>query len=440
MAALPLGFLMLPGNFVMAALLTRNFGLAEGWYGLIVSLPAWCNVIQIALVPLLSRFFSPKTLTISGAWLQLTAWLILAIMLPSLPIDDPHAAGIFFLAFFALSSLLGSVVGITWTSWIQEWIPSRVRGKYFGYRNRLITIGSVLFLLSVGRILGWFDDSLQGYQIVLLVGIALRAISVAGQHWIFSDDGSMRIRESFHWKDYPMILRSSAGLRLFTIFGAIFGFATSVIGPFYNVFMYEQLNLSVERVSFLVVISSIGGAISFPAWGQLLDRYGNKPVLIFCLLCWQAQNYLWCFLTPGIAWLLYFMWAWGGVFGAGYFLASFNLLLRLMPATAKTTGISLYLAITSLMAAVAPIIGGQFFSIAFAAGADPFMTYRFAFLVQPTLCILGCVVVFFKIQEPRSASVRAVVGAMRSMRQIGTLLGLSFLVNYTFLRRKKKGD
>jgi MFS family permease len=428
----------LPGNFVIAALLTRNFGLNEGWFGLIASLPAWCNVVQILLMPALARHFNPKTTTIAMAWLHLACWTALAFVLPFLPVDNPGKTALFFVVFFLFSSLLASMTGVSWTSWIQEWIPERVRGRYFGYRNRLITFGSVLFLLGVGKLLGLLDNALIGYQIVILFGAVLRCVSIVGQHFILSDDGMGKPKERVAWSQYPAILTSSPGLGLFVAFGAVFGFATGVVGPFYNVFMYELLELSVSKVSFLVILSSVGGALSFPAWGGMLHKHGNKPVLIFCLVAWQVQNYLWCVLTPGTAWILYFMWAWGGIFAAGYFMASFNLLLKLVPAKTKTTGISIYVAITSLAAAVAPVIGGQIYRIAFSNDLDPWLTYRATFLLQPTLCLLGCLILV-RIHEPRSASVRTVIGAMRSMRQIGTLLGLSFLVNYTFLRPRRGG-
>src|SRR5690606_9426340 len=104
---------------------------------------------------------------------------------------------------------------------------------------------------------------------------------------------------------------------------------------------------------------------------------------------------------------------------------------------AKTTGISLYVAITSLVAAVAPILGGQFFAWAARAGFDPLRTYHLSFLIQPTLCILAGLILL-KIHEPQSARVRDVIGAMRSTRQIGALFGLGFLVNYTFFKTRKK--
>lgn len=437
MAALPIVFLSLPANFIIAALLTKNFGLSEGWFGLIVSLPAWSNVLQLALIPLLSRWMNAKRLTLTAAWVHVACWLLLALALPFLNFDNPALAGLFFTLFFAFSSVVAAMVGVSWTSWIQEWIPGRVRGKYFGNRNRLITLGSVAFLLGSGKLLGFFDDSLTGYQMILFLAIGLRVLSIVGQHGILSSGKIKPAVERYRWRDYPGILREAPSLFIFMVFGALFGFATNLIGPFYMIFMYEMIGLSVTQVSWLIIIASIGGALSFPGWGRLLNKFGNKPVMIFGLGLWQIQNYLWCILTPENAWLLYPMWAFGGVTSAGYLLGSFNLLLKLMPPQAKTTGISIYLAITSLVAAIAPILGGLFFTWSASTGFDMMRTYHLSFLIQPTLCLLGCLILL-RIHEPASSKVRDVVGAMRSMRQIGALFGLPFLANYTFLKARKK--
>jgi MFS family permease len=438
MVALPLVFLSLPANFIIAALLTKNFGVSEAWFGVIASLPAWSNVVQIVLIPILSRWMPPKALTLTTAWLHLGCWLVFTLLLPLLSFESPQATGLFFLVFFLISSLLAALVGVSWTSWIQEWIPGKVRGKYFGNRNRLVTIGTIAFLLTSGKLLGFFESSIVGYQILLLIAILLRAASIIGQHRILSANKQERHVENYRWRDYPEILRGAPALVTFIIFGCVFNFGTSLIGPFYTIFMYDQIGLTVTQVSWLIMIASLGGALSFPGWGKLLDKYGNKPVIVFCLTAWQLQNLLWCILTPSLSWLLYPMWLWGGVTSAGYVLGTFNLMLKVMPPKAKTTGISLFVAITSLVAAVAPILGGQIFTWSAAAGFDPLRTYHLSFVIQPVLCI-SAAIILLRINEPQSARVRDVIGAMRSTRQIGALFGLSFLVNYTFFKVGKKG-
>ena len=62
--AMPWQLLTLPGNFVIAALLTQYYGLGKATYGLIVSLPMWSNAAQIVVLPWLARFLTPKELAI----------------------------------------------------------------------------------------------------------------------------------------------------------------------------------------------------------------------------------------------------------------------------------------------------------------------------------------------------------------------------------------
>lgn len=84
MVALPIVFLSLPANFIIAALLTKNFGLSAGWFGVIASLPAWSNVVQLSLLPLLTRWLNAKHLTLIAAWGTLG---LLARLCPDSPVS-----------------------------------------------------------------------------------------------------------------------------------------------------------------------------------------------------------------------------------------------------------------------------------------------------------------------------------------------------------------
>src|SRR5690606_3384444 len=107
-------------------------------FGLIVSLPAWCNVLQMLVMPFFSRHWSQKSITLLFSWLHLAVWIALGFALPHIPPGNGEVAGRVFFLLFALSSLFHSMVGVAWTSWVQEWVPARLRGKFFGRRNRAL--------------------------------------------------------------------------------------------------------------------------------------------------------------------------------------------------------------------------------------------------------------------------------------------------------------
>lgn len=435
---MPIVFLTLPGNFIVAMLLTQTFGLGEAIFGLIVSLPAWCNVLQLFLVPVLSRRYSQKAVTLAFSWLHLGAWLAMGIALTMIPRDDPATAGGAFLLLFGLAAGFQAVVGVSWTSWVQEWVPGRVRGKYFGRRNRLLQLSTVLFLLAGGEILtrSHARDSVLGFQIIIAASVVLRLGSIFAQHRILGTTVTSSVDARLDLRSQLRLIAQNQPLLALFAFGAVFGFATSLFGPFFNVFLYEALHLTVAEVSMLFVISSVTGAIALPAWGQFLDRYGNRPTMYIALVAWMVPGFCWALLTPANTWILKILYASGGVFSAGFVLGQFNLLLKLVPPAAKTAAISLNVAATSLASAIGPIIGGLLLDRAWDLGFDRLPVYHSMAVVHHFIIIVAGLMVL-RIAEPKSSPLSQVVGAMRSSRQIFALLGMSFLVNYVFT---KSGD
>jgi MFS family permease len=437
--AMPIVYLALPGNFIIALLLTQVFQLSDSTFGLIVSLPAWCNVAQLIIIPFLGKIWSQKTITLIFSWLHLFVWSAMGAALPFIPQDNIKTAGQVLFLFFLFSSLLQAMVGVSWTSWIQEWIPSRIRGKFFGKRNRTLQVSTILFILGTTFCLNIFEESnaILGFQIIIYGSVFLRIISIVYQQKILStsDQNSGEIVHNI--KAQIRFILQSKPLKLFFLFGALFGFSTSFLGPFFTVFLYEVMGLGVDDLAIYTIVASIAGAVSLPAWGRLLDIYGNRPVILVILFLWMFLGYSWCFVTPERTWILYFAFASGGLFSAGFILGTFNLLLKLIPKEAKTTAISLQVAITSATAAIAPIIGGFLLEQASTSGVDKLKTFQAMGFVHHTLILLSGLILF-KIAEQKSAPLNQVIGAMRSFRQIGALTGLTFFANYTFTRRKRR--
>jgi MFS family permease len=233
------------------------------------------------------------------------------------------------------------------------------------------------------------------------------------------------------------IVLESKSLLPFIAFGAVWAFAANCFGPFYHVFMFEQLQFDAFRVGLLATIAQLTGALALPAWGHLLDRYGNKSVMTFSLILWQVQNLVWCFLEPANRDLTYGMWVWGGATSAGFILGQFTLLLKLIPLEAKNLAIGVNLAVVSLVAAVAPIVGGTILTWALARWpADPLAVYHACFLAQPAIALAGGFLLL-RVREPQASSLTMVFGAMRNIRTLSGVFGLGFLANYVFYRPQK---
>lgn len=434
--ATPFVLLTIPGNVFIAALLTSVLGIDPSTYGWIVSLPAWANAAQVLLVPLFARRFSAWSLTIAFSLLNLACWFTLLILLNHIPVDDPDATGRLMLIYFAFISLTQSMAGVSWTSWIQEWVPERIRGKYFGSRNRILGLVTVAFILATGEVFNRYGESMLAFQIILGVTSGLRLLSVYLMSHIYTpwSHPEKMVHEGSLGR-FTVLLRNRA-FSTYLAFAAVLAFCFSLTGPFAPVFMTEHLSFSVSHQTRLLVIASLFSALTMPLWGRLCDRYGCRPVIMGTGTLWMLQNYLWVFLTPDLTWLLYPMWAWGGALSGGVILGGFNLVLKLTPNTLKSTGISLHLAVTSIAAATAPILAGWLISTQALPIAEGALRFRILFAIQPTV-VISSFLILARLDEPKATELSLFSGAFRTMRQVLVQNGFLIVGNLNFFRLLK---
>ncbi|MGH7955423.1 MAG: MFS transporter [Opitutaceae bacterium] len=435
--AMPLVTMSLPVNVFMTALVAKAFVLPKTTIGLISALPFVGNFLQIFFAPFLARWKTPKAITVAAAALHLASWTALGVVLPWIPRDDPAAAGRWLITWFLITSCFGAVAGVSWNAWIQEWVPYRIRGKYFGRRNGTLQFSTLTFLLIAGWSLAQWNYGVLVFQLLITGAVIMRFFSLRWQ-WI----SPARPRRhatgpALPWIDQFQVVLRSRSLLVFIGFGAVWSFAANLFGPFYHVFMFDQLELGAFEVGLLATLSQLSGAFSLPAWGHLLDRYGNKSVMAFSLILWQGQNFIWCILTPENRNVLYAMWIWGGATGAGFILGQFTLLLKLIPLEAKNIAIGFNLAVTSLVAAIAPISGGAILTWALARWTDPLAVHHVCFIAQPVLALLGAMLLL-RVHEPRASSLTMVFGAMRNIRTLSGVFGLGAFVNHVFYRPQKE--
>lgn len=433
--ASPIVTMSLPVNVFTTSLVAKGFPLSKPVIGGISSMPFVCNFLQVLITPLVTRWLPPRGTAIIAAALHTACWAWLGWKLPELSPSDPVGTGSFLLVWFFVASLFNSVLAVVWNGWMHDLVPPRLRGRYFSQRNRIGQGAILVFVLATGGVLSWGDYSAQVFQAVIAGACLCRVISL---YYFWQMPGQKPAGRAAQAAALPLgqqlqIVRRSHSLLLFIAFGALWNFAANCFGPFYHVFLFEQLNFSGTQVGLLATLTALGGMISLPVWGGLLDRFGNKATMAVALVLWQAQNFLWCVLTPANSVMLYAMWFLGGCLSAGFVLGQFTILLKLIPAEARNLSIGLNLAVTSAVAAISPIMGGAALGWLLSHGYEALDVYHAVFLVQPVVGMAACILLL-RIKEPASSPLSTVVGAMRNIRTLSGVLGLSFFVNYLFVQ------
>lgn len=425
---MPWAFISIPGNFILAALLTQFYALDKASYGLIASLPAWSNAAQIFIIPWLARFLTPKELTLGMSWFNIGLWTMFAAVLPYLPTTNaPGVARLFFI-FFLFASLSQSFLGVGWTSWVKDWVPARLRGQYFGQRNRWLNLSSVVFLLLAMSLFRWSEHALWPYQLLIGMAVAMRYGGLIWQHAIRTKSEHLDVLGR-SWISHLRENLSSRDLVIFIVFSAWTSFWLGFASPFIPVFSFEQLGFEPGTFSVLVILATISGIFGWWFWGKQVDRHGCIPVLITGLLLWEIPAYVWVFVSRDTVWMLYPQWIFGGFFATAYFAASFNLLLKLVPPGTKLAGVSLHLAVTSIAAAIAPVLSGLLLTHFLEAGAG-ILAYRVGFAFKSTLVLSG-LLILRGMREPQRSTRTSLPGAFRTMRQLLVTQGASFFASLT---------
>jgi hypothetical protein len=436
--ATPWTLLSLPGSFLMAGMLNSLFEVGPLWFGIITAMPALANALQILLIPFMARFMNVRDLTLGQCWLNTGLWLSGLTGIAFLSTDKPETAGLFFAILFCLASISLALLALGWMTWVGDFVPSRIRGRYMGGRNRLASLSGLGYMVLSLVVLHWMDASRAAYLILIGLALGTRVISVMVQHRIVSPDPTGGTIASANWTKDIIDLRAHKSLLRFILFGSVAGFWMAFCGAIAPIYAFKELGASPAAFTGYAMAGTISGAVFIRIWGELIDRHGAIPVLIISLVAWRVGDFGWTLITPDTLDWMYALWTWGGIMGTGYLLASFTLLLKLIPKTSRVAGISLNLTATSVAAAIAPILAGIILSKARDFGWEIFATYRTLIAIG----LVGCIASVFLLRgtrEPETCPTRNnIQGAMRTLRILTVNQGLTFLSNATLVVRRKK--
>lgn len=432
--AMPLVYLNLPANLVVAALLSEGLKLPPDAYGLLVSLPFWCNLLQLFIAPALFGRFRARDIFLVNIWLNIGAWSAFAGVLGLAPdYVRAHATAVAG-GFIFFCGLTTAIMAVAWTTYTQSWVPGRIRAVYFSQRNRWCQFSNLAFLLLAGAALS--RPSLEIFGAVIGASCVLRIISAVYAHHTPAEGDPVPVSGA-GWTEQWAKLRGQTMFWRMVLFGMCWGAVLNGFGAFQPVFMLTSLTESAQQASLPLSLSLLFGALALPAWGRLIERFGARPVLLVAVPLWALASLPWIFVTRETHWLLYVTWAMTGAINAGIVLAQLNLLMKLMPAGAKGFAVGCNIAAAALGTALAPIFAGQLLAWALVGWAAD-TVYHVFFAFMPLFAGLT-LLLMRRVREPRSAPVEHVVGALRNIRMLAGTLGLGFLAQALFTPRGKDG-
>lgn len=283
-----------------------------------------------------------------------------------------------------------------WQSLMSDYIPVKKRGKYFGWRNRLQGMFTVIISVSAGLILHYFGKSdIRGFTVIFVFAMICRFLA-----WVCLTQMAEPFRHTAHdayfsFIDFISQIRTSNFVK-FVIFVSIMSLSVNISAPLLAVFLLKDLGLSYAEFMGVVTIASIACFLFQTSFGRAADRLGNLRVLkiagwgiaIIPMLWMISRNLFFIFFIQFLA---------GAVWG-GFNLLVANFMMEAVSPQKRIRCISYFNVVNSISIFLGAILGG--FAI---QKLPPLFGYSYLSLFLLS-CVCRVLVMFFvsgKIKEVR---------------------------------------
>jgi MFS family permease len=266
---------------------------------------------------------------------------------------------------FGLSSVVANVAAPTVLAWLADIVPGRIRGRYF---SRRLQIGQFVGLIAT-LVIGFALDQADQLGETTLIKTLVFALSVSATCGmldfillsVIKDPPAHQPNPNLTIKELIRGPLADSNFRRFLGFTATLTFAIGFIGQFVWLYVFDVVGMSNVQANLMLVAFPLAAQmLTFPIWGKLTDRLGRRPVLIIAGILVVNGASAWVFVTPDHWWLGYTAVLLTAASWPGVEICNLNLLLGMSQSKQNGGGGSAYIAINSVVIAVAGVASGLF--------------------------------------------------------------------------------
>lgn len=403
---------------VWSAFQRQILGANDFQLGLLSAIPFAASILQIFISYVMERKRNRRFLFLSFGLLGRSFWILIGLvpyLFPGFSVD----LRIWLVIVFVVMVYSGnSCVGLGFGSLMGDLVPIRIRGSYFSVRQMISLASGVI----AGLLISVMIDKVgrPGYSIALVLAGITQLVDISCfffVKWPPMEEAPGKqpsllnmLREVFANKHFMKLL----------VFYTIWLFAANIAGPFWNIYMLEDLQMNFTQMSlYTQIVSNVATVLIISRWGRLIDRYGNKPVLQMAAVLVVISPLPWFFSTPTTTIFVLISNIIGGCSWPVSDICQQNLYLSHSPQTHRSMYIAVFLGCISLFGvAFSNAVGGWLMQNPFSELASHQYVFlgmnmtntRYMFLTTIVLRLIVMLVFLPRISEENAWTLRDALG------------------------------
>jgi len=420
---------LLTGIFLVGfalALGADNFQL-----GVLMAIPLFANLIQLFSAFILEATGTKKYTTFISLFLGRIVWVIVILMafgfikgyLPMTLLIIVLIASNFFIAIGSLSLL----------SWMKDLIPIRRLGRFLGKRNIYASIGGIAAYLGGA----YFIDKVDGvvsYGYLFLFALIIGLIALFYLKSIPEKKSKIKAIHPTKFFNNLILPFRDSNFRPLLYFGLLWGLAINIAGPFFIVFMLDDLSLSFVLVSIFLIVDALFRVYGLSIWRGIADKFGAKPTLIISATMVSLTPFWFIFINIKNYLFLFLIFIASAVAFSGVDIAVSQVLFKSAPRKHDAYYLAAFTSFTGLISGFGPILGGLLAVVIKNNPALPLLKFftplKFVFLVSFILRT-SCIPLISRIIEPKAREVSDVIKRMKTLRFFSFFTNLYSFANHT---------
>lgn len=289
-------------------------------------------------------------------------------LIACVPLFNPSVRPGIFFALWLLIYIPWGMCGILWSPMISTMIPEENQGRFFGTRNAVTGITTLLGTLFTGVVLAKLPFS-TAFQLVFWVSFASTMVSLYYLNKQIEpllpvpDESTKKSPGISYWRNldlkanFQTFTHPQCGylfsLCCITLF--IFHIGFSMAGPLFTLRQIQQLRLDNGAIATIATLTSLAALFGSYAGGIASERWGYRYVLLGSTLLATIPPLIWA-LSGSFFWMIIGAMGWGFV-GNAYFICFFYMVLAFSPDEDRTRFVAMNTVVGNLAGAIGPFLG-----------------------------------------------------------------------------------